>query len=129
MTRRTATLTATAALLLLGCYVAWCGQSFYLKPRIVFPEWMPADVMEALPDAAEKAGLMEPEEFSMEQFARHLCRPHEAGARDEISAFRSEPDMIVAGRSGPDQLRSIYFVWKMVRWEMMTEEQFFDSMK
>lgn len=128
MRRRTAGILATVTFLSLAGYVAWCGQSFYLKPRIVFPDWMPAEVMAALPDAAEKAGLMEPEEFDRELLIQHLCDPYRAGARDEITAFFSKPDMIVAGRTGPGQERSIYFIWEMVRWKMMTEEEFHNSM-
>ncbi|RYD23798.1 MAG: hypothetical protein EOP88_02825 [Verrucomicrobiaceae bacterium] len=129
MTRRTAAIIATGVSLLVGGYVAWCGRSFYLKPRMVCPEWMPAEVMAMLPEAAVKEGLMVPEEFDTGRLLGYLGNPYQAAGRDEITAFRSEPDMIIAGRSGPGQPRSIYFVWKMVRWEMMTEEEFHDSFK
>lgn len=129
MRRRTAGILATGTFLSLTGYAAWCGQPFYLKPLVVFPEWMPAEVMAALPDAAEKAGLMKPEAFEAGRFLHHLAHPYQAGVRDEITALQLEPDTIVVGSSGAGQQRPIRFVWKLVHWKLMAEEEFPGALK
>ncbi len=124
MRRHTAGIIATGTLLSLTGYAAWCGQPFYMKPRVVFPEWMPAEVMDALPDAAEKAGLMEPEAFGARRLVHHLAHPWQAGTRAELTFCRLEPDTIVVGLSGAGQQRTIRFVWKRVHWRRVTGEEF-----
>lgn len=128
MRRRTAGLLVTGAVLLVAGYAAWCGRSFYLKPRIDRALWIPEEVMAAIPQAAEKAGMMRLEEFDTRKFIHHLCHPYEKRAGASIIAKKEAQDAIRVMRSEPllwfHKNPSIYFILRAGRWQQATELEY-----
>jgi hypothetical protein len=130
MRKRTAGLLGTGAVLLIAGYVAWCGRTFFLPPRMEKGLWMPEEVAAVLPQALEKAGMMRPEEFHLKRLVQYLSQPYEKHLRPAIMAEISGGDAIAISRN--DWLRygvvrpSVYFIRRGGKWQQVTPLEYMD---
>lgn len=130
MRRRTAwicSIFAISTTLVLVGYVAWCGRTFYLPPRMD-TTGLPPEVAAAIPALAEKEGMLEAEKFRMDRFLYHLSHPYAERSKTTLSIRRGAEDVIVVSwsRGSPvpssrgfsvSGLSSHYFTRRSGKWQ------------